>query len=149
MLSKAVTSLMRNIAKYKNMFTDVTSTSTIDSLVLESYNNKKTADIKAMLESKQIRPVIVGNGDKIIGQYPSKGEKVLSYDKVILITNGDKNEMPNLSGYSRSEVIYLMNALDYDYEIDGYGYVTNQSLKAGEQVGSKNIKITLSEKYQE
>ena len=57
--------------------------------------------------------------------------------------------MPSLNGYSRSEVIYLMNALGYDYEIDGYGYVTGQSIKAGDSAENKKIKITLSEKFTE
>ena len=147
MLSDAVTSLMKNIAKYKNMFTDVTSNSNINALVLDSYTNKKTADIKTDLETLGVKPVIIGSGDKIINQYPSKGEKVLSYDKVILITNGDKNKMPDLNGYSRSEVVYVMKALGYEYEIDGYGYVTSQSIKAGSDVGNKKVKITLSPKY--
>lgn len=147
MLSTGVTNLMKNIAKYRNMFTDVTSNSHISSLVLDSYVNKKTADIKTDLEASGVKPIIIGNGEKIINQYPSKGEKVLSYDKVILITNGDKNKMPDLNGYSRSEVIYVMNALGYNYEIDGYGYVTSQNIKAGTDVGTKKIKITLSAKY--
>lgn len=148
MLSDAVTNLMKNIAKYKSMFTEVTSNSTMSSVVLDSYINKKTSDIKSDLESKQIKTVIIGNGDKIISQYPSKGEKVISYDKVFLITNGDKNKMPDLKGYSRSEVIYLMNTLGYKYELSGYGYVTDQSVKAGDSVNGK-IKITLSEKYED
>lgn len=146
MLSTAVTNLMKNIAKYKNMFTDVTSNSDMESLTLDSYINKKTEDIKKDLELKGITPVVIGSGDKIISQYPSKGETVLSYDKVFLITNGDQNKMPNLTGYSRSEVIYLMNALEYDYEIDGYGYVTGQSIAAGADVGTNKVKIILSEK---
>ena len=128
------------------MFTDVTSNSDMESLTLDSYINKKTEDIKKDLELKGITPVVIGSGDKIISQYPSKGETVLSYDKVFLITNGDQNKMPNLTGYSRSEVIYLMNALEYDYEIDGYGYVTGQSIAAGADVGTNKVKITLSEK---
>lgn len=149
MLATAVTNIMKNIAKYRNMFTEVTSQSNINSLTLNSYVNKKTADIKTDLESLGIKPIIIGGGDKIINQYPSKGEKVLSYDKVILITNGDKNKMPDLTGYSRSEAIYVMNALGYDSEIEGYGYVTSQSIKAGDDVGSNKIKITLSPKYDE
>lgn len=147
MLSDAVTSLMKNIAKYRNMFTEVTSSSNINSVVLDSYTNKKTADIKKDLETAGVNVDLIGNGDKIINQYPAKGEKVLSYDKVILITNGDKNKMPDLNGYSRSEVIYVMNALGYDYEIDGYGYVTAQSISAGSDVGTNKVKITLSQKY--
>ena len=42
-----------------------------------------------------------------------------------------------------------MKALGYDYQIDGYGYVTAQSIKAGEMVNNRSVKITLSEKYED
>lgn len=149
-VSDAVNNIMKDIAKYKNMFSSgVTSTSSVVSLKLDSYINKKTADVKNVLESNKVIPVIIGSGDKIIDQYPSKGEKVLSYDKVFLITNGDKGKMPNLTGYSRSEAIYLMKALGYKFEIEGYGYVTGQSVAPSSDVGENVVKITLSSKYEE
>ena len=54
--------------------------------------------------------------------------------------------MPNLIGYSRSDAIYLMKTLGYKYELEGYGYVTAQSIKEGEIVGDNTVKITLQEK---
>ena len=149
-VSDAVNNIMKDIAKYKNMFSSgVTSTSSVVSLELDSYINKKTEDVKNVLESNKVISVIIGSGDKVIDQYPSKGEKVLSYDKVFLITNGDKGKMPNLTGYSRSEAIYLMKALGYKFEIDGYGYVTGQSVVPGTDVGNNVVKIALSSKYEE
>ena len=149
-VSDAVNNIMKDIAKYRNMFaSEVTSKSSIMSLELDSYINKKTSIIKDMLEASKIKPIIIGSGDKIIDQYPSKGEKVLSYDKVFLITNKDQNIMPSLQGYSRSEAIYLLKALGYKFEIDGYGYVTGQSIESGKEVNDQTVKITLSEKYKE
>ena len=66
-----------------------------------------------------------------------------------MITNDGENKMPDLTGYSRSDVIGLMKTLGYDYQIDGYGYVTNQSIKAGDLVNGQSVKITLSEKFKE
>ena len=149
-VSDGVNNIMKNIAKYRNMFSsDKVSSSSVVSLELDSYVNKKTEDIKKMLEANKVKPIIIGDGDKIIDQYPSKGETVLSYDKVFLITNGGKNKMPDLKGYSRSEAIYLMKALGYKFEIDGYGYVTGQSIEPGKDVSENTVKITLSEKYKE
>lgn len=143
-ISDSVVSLIKNIAKYRDMFSEGTKiNSTVTSLKLESYINKKTEDVKAIMEQNNIHTVIIGDGDKIINQYPSKGETVLSYDKVFLITNKGKNVMPDLKGYSRSEVIYLMKTLGYDYELEGYGYVKEQSLGPGEAVDGKKIKIIL------
>ena len=146
-LSTSINSLMQNIAKYKNMFEEVTdNNSSVTSLTLDSYINQNVNDVKSIMDQNNIKTTIIGSGDKIIDQYPSKGETVLSYDRVFLITNGDQGKMPDLTGYSRSEAIYLMKTLGYDYEIEGYGYVTNQSLKPGETVGNNKIKITLKGK---
>ncbi|MBR3209443.1 MAG: penicillin-binding protein [Bacilli bacterium] len=143
-ISDSVVNLIKNIAKYRDMFSEGTKiNSTVTSLTLESYINKKTEEVKAIMEQNNIHTVIIGDGDKIINQYPSKGETVLSYDKVFLITNKGKNIMPDLTGYSRSEVIYLMKTLGYDYELEGYGYVKQQSLAPGENVENKKIKIIL------
>ena len=146
-LSTSINTLMQNIAKYKNMFEEETSNnSSVTSLTLDSYINQKVTDVKAIMDQNHITTTIIGNGDKVINQYPSKGETVLSYDRVFLITNGNKGTMPDLTGYTRSEAIYLMKTLGYNYELEGYGYVTAQSIKAGEVVGDNTVKITLNEK---
>ena len=145
-LSNSINALMKNIAKYKNMFEEVTkNNSSVTSLKLDSYINQKVGDVKSGLEKDGIKVTVIGNGNKIINQYPNKGETVLSYDRVFLITNGDKGKMPDLKGYSRSEAIYLMKTLGFDYELEGYGYVTDQSIKAGDIVGNNKVKITLSQ----
>ncbi len=146
-LSTSINNLMKNIAKYKNMFEEETKNqSSVTSLKLDSYINQKVTDVKKIMDENHITTTIIGNGDKIINQYPNKGETVLSYDRVFLITNDDTGKMPNLIGYSRSDAIYLMKTLGYDYELVGYGYVTAQSIKEGELVGNKVVKITLKEK---
>ncbi len=146
-LSPSVVNLMKNIAKYKNIFENkVQNNSSVTSLVLENYTNKKLEDIKNILNQNNIQTVIIGSGDKIIAQYPNKGETVLSYDKVFLITSSDQGKMPDIIGYSRSDVIYLMKTLGYKYELEGYGHVVEQSIKPGEDVGENVIKIKLEAK---
>ena len=146
-LSTSINNLMKNIAKYRNMFEEVTqNNSSVTSLKLDSYINKEVNGVKKIMEDNHINVAVIGNGDKIINQYPNEGEIVLSYDRVFLITNGDQGKMPNLIGYSRSDAIYLMKTLGYKYELEGYGYVTDQSIKAGDVVGDNVVKITLKEK---
>ena len=146
-ISESVVSLMKNIAKYRNLFGEGTkNNSTVTSLTLDSYINKKVSDVKNIMDQNNIRTIIIGDGDKIINQYPNKGETVLSYDKVFLITNNGQGKMPDLTGYSRSETIYLMKTLGYNYELEGYGYVVEQSIPAGTDVGENVIKIKLEAK---
>ena len=146
-ISDSVVNLMKNISKYRNIFDEGAKiNSQVSSLTLESYINSKTEDVKKIMEQNNIKTVIIGDGDKIINQYPKKGEMVISNDKVFLITNKGYNKMPNLTGYSRSEAIYLMNTLGYKYELEGYGYVKEQSIKPGEDVNESIIKIKLESK---
>lgn len=143
-LSPSVVNLMKNIAKYRNMFeAGNQNSSSVTSLVLDSFINKKLEDVKNLLNQNNIQTVVIGSGDKVIAQYPNKGETVLSYDKVFLITNKDQGKMPDITGYSRSDVIYLMKTLGYKYELEGYGHVIEQSIKPGEDVGENTIKIKL------
>lgn len=143
-ISESTVKLMKNIAKYRNLVTEGNQiNSSVTSLTLDSYISKKTEDVKAIMDQNNIQTVIIGSGDKIINQYPNKGETVLSYDKVFLITNKDQGKMPDLNGYTRSEAIYLMKTLGFDYELEGYGYVIEQSIPPGQDVGDNKIKIKL------
>ena len=146
-ISESTVKLMKNIAKYRNLITEGNQIkSSVTSLTLDSYINKKTEDVKALMNQNNIQTVIIGTGDKIINQYPAKGETVLSYDKVFLITNKDEGIMPDLNGYTRSEAIYLMKTLGYEYELEGYGYVIEQSIAAGQPVGDNKVKIKLEQR---
>ena len=87
---------MKNIAKYRNMFSDNSSEEDeVKLITLDSYTNQKTDIVKAELEADKIKVVTIGSGDKVIDQYPKKDSKVLSYDKVFLINNGDKGNYEN------------------------------------------------------
>ena len=55
--------------------------------------------------------------------------------------------MPDLTGYTRIEAISLLNLLNVEYEIEGFGYVTEQSINVGDII-STNIKITLKQKHE-
>ncbi len=143
-ISDSTVRLMKNIAKYRNLVTEGNQiNSTVTSLTLDSYTNKKTEDVKNIMNQNNIQTVIIGDGDKIIDQSPKKGETVLSYDKVFLITNGSQNKMPDLTGYTRSDAIYLMKTLNIKYEIEGYGHVISQSIAPGEDINENTVKITL------
>ena len=147
-LSKATKSVMESIAKYRNMFSHVTEGNTVHTYTLPSFMSQKTSDVKKVLENNQIHVVLLGSGTTVIGQYPKSGSEVLSNDKVFLVTNQDDYTLPDFSGWSRSEVIAYLKLIDFQYEFNGYGYVVNQSIKAGTKIQKGgSIKFTLKPKY--
>ena len=143
-ISESTVKLMKNIAKYRDMVTEGNKIkSSVTSLTLDTYINKKTEDVKRIMDENNIQTVIIGDGDKVIAQSPGKGETVLSYDKVFLITNGSEGKMPDLTGYTRSDAIYLMRTLGLNYKIEGYGHVIGQSIAPLEDVNGREVVITL------
>lgn len=121
--------LVQNISKYKGMFTDNNSTSNLNSYVLPTYISKDVDLAKDELEKNGLNAIIIGDGNKIINQYPSKKTSVIYGDKVFLITNGINYKMPDISNWSRYDIEKLCNILNIQCTFNGYGYAVSQSIK--------------------
>jgi penicillin-binding protein 2B len=144
----ATKEMITNITKYLNLFDDGTMKSKVQTYTLDSYKSKQTSKIVSELTEKNIAVTQIGNGDKIIGQYPASGSKLLSYDKVILITNDQVKTIPNLTGWSKKDAINILKLLSVNYEVEGSGYVIEQSIPVGTQItDNMSVKITLKDKY--
>lgn len=147
-LYTAVKDVMQSIAKYKNMFGDITESDTLNEYKIKSYVNKNTEEVRNELVTNGINTVIVGSGNKIIKQYPLKGTDILTTDKVFLITNDVSATLPSMIGWSRSEAIKFLELLGIKYEVEGYGYVKEQSLLSGTPITTKDkMLLKLGNKY--
>ena len=135
--------IMESIGKYLGLIGG-DSIDTNKSFQIGSYINLNTNDVKESLENKGLDVIVLGNGDRIINQYPIN-TTLLQGDKIFLLTNDSNVKMPSLIGYTKIECISLLNLLNVDYEFEGYGYVTEQSIKVGESINDK-IKIILKER---
>ena len=132
--------VIESIAKYKGLIdggaNDVNSPIKLE---LSNYINNSIGEVKELLEKKGLDVIVLGDGDKIISQYPKENSEVLSGDKVFLLTNSENILMPDLTNYSRIEAISLFNILNIDYEIEGYGYVYEQYILPNETIKDKII----------
>jgi penicillin-binding protein 2B len=147
-LTRATTGVMKSVAKYLNMFGDNEEEGSIIKYELPSYINKNIEQVITDLEEKNIVPIVIGEGTRVIKQFPNRYNTVLSYDKVFLVTNDYNIKMPSVIGWSRSEIINLCNLLGIKYELDGYGYVTEQSITKGTVLTKEDILlIKLEEKF--
>lgn len=143
-LYKAVTDIMKSIAKYKNMFSEQQEENTLKMIEIPSYVSQNTNDVVSNLTSKGIECVVIGNGDKIINQ-SIVNTSIMTGEKIILLTNSNNYQMPSIIGWSRSDIIALMKLLNIPYEIDGYGYAVNQSIAKGTIITSDlSMNVTLS-----
>lgn len=147
-LSTTVKEVVTNIAKYLNMNGATATNSSVQTVEVGSYISHDTSSAVTDLQSKNINAVLVGTGNKIINQYPSSGSKVLTYDKVILVTNDNNLTIPNLTGWSKKDTQKILEILKVKYEFDGTGYVISQDISAGTAVTDDMvIKLVLANKY--
>ncbi len=144
-LSESVVDVMKNIAKYKNINTSTKEKTTIKQYKLGNYLNKNKDSVIEELKTNNINTVVIGKGNTIIDYYPK--EKVVTNDKVILITNDTNKIMPNVKNWSKREVKYLLDYYNIKYKLNGEGYVVNQSIAEGTPLTEDlEIEITLQNK---
>lgn len=145
-LSSATKTVIKNIVKYMGIYEDTTNTNVLQKYIVGSYTNKKVADIKASLPLVDL--IVIGDGDTVIKQSMSAGSTILANEKLIIITNGSTLTMPTLMGWSRQEAISLLEMLGMKYEINGYGYVVNQSVSSNTIINKEDVvMLTLAKKY--
>lgn len=148
-LSTNVKELMKSIAKYKNMFVEITNKTSLNNYKINSYINKKTDIIKQELENNGIKTLIIGDGDKIIKQSIKKGTSLVTGDFIVLVTNDTVYKMPDLTSYSRSNVNTICKLLNIKCNFEGYGYVESQSTSPNTEINSNSIlNVKLKEKYE-
>lgn len=135
-----VQDIIKNVSKYLNIYDDpAASNIKLDTVEVGSYINKNVTMVKSSLDSLGINAIVIGNGDTIVKQSVEIGSFVNKIDKVFLLTNGNSIVMPNITGYSIKEFYNLVNLLGIKYEIEGNGYVINQSIQEGEVVNSESV----------
>jgi len=138
-MSSAIRELVVNISKYLELDSSKEDVTELTQFSLGSYINKKTINVTDILKNKNLNYIVIGNGDKIINQYPKKGEVVTELDKIYLITNDSSIVMPNVVGYSVTEARTLLSMIGINYEVSGTGYVSSQSIKAGTKIKKEDV----------
>ena len=146
-LSSNIKSVIKDISTYMNIYKEkVISKDT--RITLGSYINKDTETVKELFEKKKIILTILGNGNRIINQYPQAGTTINKGDRLFLQTNDNVILMPDMSGYSRSDVLTFTSFIGITPTFIGSGYVTEQSIKEGEILnGSDELTLTLVNKF--
>lgn len=142
-IGKALTKVVDDIVsyKYKN---EVDIESKIFSL--DNYISKEIATTVEDLNKKKVLVYTLGTGKYVINQYPLKGTSVAQGSKVFLLSNKDDYVMPNITGWSLNEVRTFANLIGITLNVNGYGYVSEQSIQEGTQLNRESIlTITLKE----
>lgn len=131
--------IVESIAKYKNLSERESNKDESKYVTLKSYLNKNVDNVKEEIESLNLIPIIIGDGNVVTNQYPVNNKNIIINSKVYLKTNGENINMIDISGWTRTEVITLMNFMGVDYEINGTGKVVSTNIAPGNKISEKLI----------
>lgn len=140
-LSKLVKTVASDVSKYLDLSN--VPKETLSSFGMKNYFNKDINDA----DMEGVKLFVIGNGNKIIDQYPGVNTMVVENDVVILKTNGKEIKMPSFIGLSLKETKKLCSMLGITCDIEGNGYVINQDIKENTVIDKEMIvKLVLKEK---
>ena len=140
-ISNAVKEIVNNISKYYGNEEENTNKVIVKDYKLPSFVNKKIETVKNTLSMNGINYQVIGNGDKVIKQYPEKEEVITNKDTVYLITNGNVG-VPSVINLSSKVAKNILELLGIKVNLDGVGYVVEQSVPESTQI-TDNMEITL------
>lgn len=142
-----VKEMVESVVTYKNLSDKESNIDSSKVINVASYVNREVDEVIKELESLGLTPIVIGDGEYIIKQYPSKDDNILVESKVFLLTNGNKYTMPNVIGWSHNEILTFAKLLNISYNIEGYGMVSKVNINAGDEIDiTKTLEIYLEEK---
>ncbi len=138
-----VTKVVEEIAKYKNITELIEKVDSNKIITINNYISTETLLSEEKLKALNLNVIKLGNGKYIINQYPQKGKVVIAGEKVFLLTNDAQYKMPNIIGWSSSEVTTLCKLLNINLKTTGYGRVKETSIVEGTDIISgMKIEVT-------
>ncbi len=146
-ISNAVKEVVYNIENYYGEDNNNTVID-VNEYKVNNYVNRDIKSVEEELKSNNIKYMFLGNGDRIIKQYPLNNSNITSLDTIYLVTSLDNILMPNLVGLSSREALSVLDTLKIKYKVEGDGYVNFQSIPAGTLLNSDmEVSLNLFTKY--
>ena len=140
-ISNAIKEIVANISKYYGNNDTKQQELEINDYTVPNFKNKKLDKVKQTLETNKVSYEVIGEGDKVIEQSPNPKDIITTNDKVYLITNKEK-KIPYVVGKSSKVAKDILTKLGVKVNLDGVGYVTEQSVAASTQI-TEGMEITL------
>lgn len=145
MMPDILKGMIKDIETYYNLTSVEADNNSL--YIMENFLNKDVEEVKNTLNLSNVKYEILGDGNKVINQYPLRGINVNG--TVFLLTNGANFNVPNITGYSRKQVVNLAKILNVEYSVEGTGYVTTYTIDVDENGKAKKINVILNDKYME
>ena len=138
-LAKVVTNAVESIANYANITNNESNLDYSKIVKVDNYISKDTNEATKNINDLGLEAIALGNGSNIINQFPLKSTEVLLSSKVFLQTDSDEYIMPNIEGWSSSEVMNFCNLIGLKYKFSGYGIVSDFNILEGTVIDKNKV----------
>ncbi|WP_395533432.1 penicillin-binding transpeptidase domain-containing protein [Enterococcus lactis] len=143
-LAKIANPLMKRAMDFKETEEDTDTETKTEKVSVADYRNLEADAAAADAQKSGLQPVVIGNGKKVHKQSTANGDQLISGEKLILYTGGDKL-MPDVTGWSKADIMKLGKILGIEVSFDGDGYCVKQELAPYEKITKEKLNFTLEE----
>lgn len=143
-LAKVVTKAIESIANYAHIAETEVNMDKDKVIKLDNYLSSDVKTSINILEKNNLKPIVIGNGSWVINQYPLNNVEVLKGSKVFLLTESKEYTMPDIKGWSSSEVLSFCNLIGLKCKFEGYGTVDTFNMDKDSIIDlKKTLEVTL------
>lgn len=143
-LAKIANPLMKRAMDFKETEEDSDTETKTEKVSVADYRNLEADVAAADAQKSGLQPVVIGNGKKVQKQSTANGDQLISGEKLILYTGGDKL-MPDVTGWSKADIMKLGKILGIEVSFDRDGYCVKQELAPYEKITEDKLSFTLEE----
>lgn len=143
-VSSAFNPIMENTLKYLNVGKD-SEKATKDSFgKVPNVSGEAVDQAEEAVKNKDLKPVVIGEGDTVAQQLPQADEKTLLHSKVFMKTDGDMI-MPDMKDWSKDDVLAFESLTGIRVKMKGNGFVSEQSISPNTPLkDKKEVEVKLS-----
>lgn len=118
--------VMKRALEYQHL-TDESQSQDVNQVEMPKVTGLSKIDALKKLDETKLDVTVIGNGDTIVQQLPLSQKIIIKNQRIILMTNGAMT-MPDMSGWSKNDVLKVSEITGIKFTFKGEGYVVEQSL---------------------
>lgn len=144
-VQKVFNPVMKRALEYYSNAENTTDDDTVtDTTKLDNVIQQTTQTVMDEFDSQGINYSIIGSGDTVVQQYPNPDTEINDSNRIMLMTNGAMT-LPDLTGWSKSNVLKLSELTGIEVTFEGEGFVVSQDLPVHSFIESgTEVTVTLS-----
>ncbi|WP_059104705.1 penicillin-binding protein [Shouchella shacheensis] len=99
----------------------------------------RVSRVESELEDEGFDVHILGDEGTVEAQQPNAGTRMMQGEKIVLRTNADEVELPDMYGWSYRDVMKVVSSAGLETSFQGSGYLDTQSVEPGETIARGDV----------